>query len=132
MTAAAGRSPRDSERQRTGWPYFLLWAASAFLAAWSLILVPIGLVLYPPLVGLGMLIRRSPRAWPEVLGAAPGVGAVALLVAYFNRNSVDRCRYESACYGTDPTPWLMGGGVLVAAGTLVFPLLLHLDRRSSA
>lgn len=83
-SAAAGSSPEDPERLRDGWPYFLLWAVASCLAAFALILAPIGGVVVPPLIGVALLIRRSPRVWPEVLGVAPGLGAVGLLVGYFN------------------------------------------------
>jgi hypothetical protein len=119
-----GYSPVEVPRWRR-WRGFVAWAlAGGLLFFSSLTGFSIGLFVLPfALLGVLLVARYSSR-WPEAIGVAAGIGAVCLLVALGNRD-YDPCpasdvltvppgETSAECGGLDPTPWLVGGIVLLS------------------
>ncbi len=99
---------------------FVGWAATAAVLVIGVIdgaaggpglfLLPFGIVL--------LIILGRDRVWPDVLGTVSGVGALCLLVAYFNR---DRGTCASgACPGVAPAPWLLSDALLLACSIAAY------------
>ncbi|HSK14654.1 MAG TPA: hypothetical protein VK915_00655 [Gaiellaceae bacterium] len=121
------------ERERQGWPWFLAWAfagGSLFFAVLSGF--SIGLLVLPFALAAVWLVGRACRPWPELLGGASGAGLVLLAVAFLNRDAtpcpesgeltVQPGQTSITCGGSDPVPWLVAGGVLLAAGAAAYAL----------
>jgi uncharacterized membrane protein len=114
-------------RDRTGWQSVGEWALAGGLFALALIgIMSIGVFVLPFALLAFVLAERRNRPLPEApLGASIGAGSVCLFIAYRNRG-YSPCPQSGrihlapgehfSCGGFDPTPWLVVGGLLVAAG----------------
>jgi hypothetical protein len=81
--------------------------------------------------------------WPEQIGVVGGAGALALLLAFLNRN-YERCppaphsgttypgyRTPTCTGGTNPIFWLVVGVVLVLASVVAFVAVRTAQRRAT-
>jgi hypothetical protein len=118
--------------RREGWLVFAAWVLAGALAVFSLLgAASIGLFIAPLAVVAIWLALRFGRVGPEMLGMVSGAGAVCLLIAFLNRgttpcteqgHTLSTGETEVACGGLEPTPWLVAGLVLVAAGIVAYAL----------
>jgi len=118
--------------RRDGWLVFAAWVLAGALAVFSVLgAASIGLFIAPLAVVAIWLTSRFGRVWPEMLGMVSGAGAVCLLIALLNRlegttpcaeggHSLSPGETEASCGGLSPTPWLVGGLVLVTAGAVAY------------
>jgi hypothetical protein len=121
--------------RRAGWLAFLSWAPVG--AAWALAIAAapsFGLFVLPPAALALVLAARALRIWPEGLGAAVGIGAVLLVVAFLNSDyracpegglTLAPGQHEISCGGFDPAPFLVLGLVVAAAAVVTFGALLR-------
>ena len=126
LAARRNRAWPDAPMGRAGWQSLGEWALAFGLVAFAFI-AGIGVFVFPfALVAVAVAARRN-RAWPEApMGALIGAGSVSLFVAYINLGSSPcppgrlRARLATgehfSCGGLDPTPWLIVGALLTAAG----------------
>src|SRR5829696_5742844 len=118
--------------RREGWLVFAAWVLAGALAVFSLLAAAsIGLFIAPLAAIAIWLALRFGRAGPEMLGMVSGAGAVCLLIAFLNRGTTpcteqadlgSSAEIEVSCGGLAPTPWLVAGLVLGAAGTVAYAL----------
>ena len=118
--------------RREGWLVFAAWVLAGALATFSLLgAASIGLFIAPLAAIAIWLALRLGRAGPEMLGMVSGAGAVCLLIAFLNRGTTPCAEHgrlvssgetEVSCGGLAPTPWLVAGLVLVAAGVVGYAL----------
>jgi hypothetical protein len=118
--------------RRQGWLVFAAWVLAGALAVFSLLgAASIGLFIAPLAVVAIWLAFRFGRAGPEMLGLVTGAGTVCLLIAFLNRGTTPCTEQgrtlrpgetEVGCGGLEPTPWLVVGLVLVAAGIVAYAL----------
>jgi hypothetical protein len=118
--------------RRDGWLVFAAWVLAGALVALSLLgAASIGLFVAPLAAVAIWLVLRFGGAGPEMLGMVSGAGAVCLLIAFLNRGTtpctqeghgLSAGETEASCGGLDPTPWLVAGLVLVAAGAVAYAL----------
>ena len=120
--------------RRDGWFVFAAWVLAGALVVFSLLgAASIGLFIAPLAAVAIWLTLRFGRAGPEMLGMLSGAGAVCLLIAFLNRGTTLPCpeqghavvspgETEVSCGGHAPTPWLVAGLVLVAAGIVAYVL----------
>jgi hypothetical protein len=111
--------------RREGWLVFAAWVLAGALTVFSLLAAAsIGLFIAPLAAVAIWLTARFGRVWPEMLGMISGAGAVSLLIAFLNWGEtpctegrlLSSGQTEVSCGGLAPTPWLVAGLVLVAAG----------------
>ncbi len=110
-----------------GWRRFAAWVLAGGLLFFALVTgFTIGLFVLPFAVCAVWLVARGSRIWPELLGLAGGAGVVGFVVAAVNRDG-DGCKTTIengattvTCGGLDPTPWLVGGLVLLLAASLLY------------
>jgi len=110
-------------RALRAWAWFVLWTAlgaAATLASLSLqiLAAPLVVVVVLVLVARGAVSRAA-------FGLLAGAGLVALYVAYVQRKGPGVVTWHTATASgaeeyMDPRPWLIAGGILVAAGILAF------------
>jgi len=95
-----------------GWRWFGAWWVSGGVFAFSLVTgLSIGLFVLPfAAAALFVVAARAPHL-PETSGFVAGVGTLALVVAWLNRDD-----------GIDVTSWLAGGFVLTTAAVAAFAL----------
>jgi hypothetical protein len=121
-------------RNGSGWQSFAGWALAGALLSFAAIgAASIGMFVFPfAVLALVLAVRRN-SAWPEApAGALTGVGSVCLFVAYVSR-AYSPCpempiRFRAdigyhgpfSCGGLKPTPWLIAGLLLIAAGFVGF------------
>ena len=121
--------------RRASWWWFGAWT----LVGAVLITGTVGafgvLVVFLPVgaAGAAVLVAKG-RTWPEAVGVAMGGGALALLVAYLNRDyggcppspssgtTYPGTRPE-ICSGTNPLFWLVLGAVLAVGSVGAFVVL---------
>jgi hypothetical protein len=119
--------------RREGWLLFAGWVLAGALVVFSLLsAASIGLFVAPFAAAGIWLTSRLGRVWPEVLGMVSGAGAVCLLIALLNRDTrpcteeglrLSPGETEASCGGFSPTPWLVVGLVLVAAGVVAYAFM---------
>jgi hypothetical protein len=116
--------------RRSGWLAFGLWALPGVvlalqISAFGLLLAPIG-------VGVTVLLVRSTRVWPEVLGIGEGAAAVCFLVVALNSDywgcppsgevitRTPTSLTVESCGGVNPWPWLIVGAILATGAALAY------------
>ena len=115
---------------KTGWIAFSLWAVPGIVAglqvsAIGVLLLPVGLVVI-------VLLAKSTRIWPEVLGLFEGMAAVCFVVVALNADywtcppsgevitrTKDSLTVES-CGTVNPWPWLMVGLTLAVGAAVAY------------
>lgn len=116
---------------RRQWQTFGAWVVAGGLLTFAILDIPgYGLFVLPVAVLAIWLVSRRAR-WPEVLGLVAGVGALAILVAFLNRDyracpsgPVRLSNGETfSCGGLPPLPWLVVGAALVVIGVLAYVLV---------
>ncbi len=133
--------------RKTGWVAFGLWAVPG-VAVGSQVSA-IGVLLLPVGVAATVLLARSARVWPEVLGVCEGIAAFCFAVVALNADywtcpasgevitrTKDSLTVES-CGTLNPWPWLIVGVVLAVGGAVAYqvakrPPGMALDGRAHA
>ncbi len=118
--------------RRQGWLVFAAWVLAGALVVLSLLgAASIGLFIAPLAAIAIWLAVRLGGAGPEMLGMISGAGTVCLLIAFLNRGMtpcaeqgrlLSSGQTEVSCGGLAPTPWLVAGLVLIAAGVVAYVL----------
>lgn len=121
-------------RSLTGWRSLILWSIAFGTITFTVIsAASIGLFVAPFALLITIIVVVWSRFRSEALpgGLLIGPGVIFLLVAFLNRGYVP-CSAEPvsltagqnfSCGGLDPTPWLITGQILVAAGLASYFLL---------
>jgi heme A synthase len=125
-----------SQSRKASWSRFCVWAIVGAVLVTGLIGAFGVLVFLLPLGALGIaLLARGGRSWPEAIGLGGGVGALALAVAYLNRNyhscppaprsgrTYSGYRAPVCSGGTNPVFWLVLGVALTLVSVAAFGVL---------
>src|SRR5437660_10662412 len=127
-----------SQSSSASWWRFCAWATAGSLLIAGLVGAFGALVVLLP-IGAGAiaaLVWRSP-VWPEPIGVGGGVGALALAVAFLNRNyrhcsaapssGTTYAGYRAPICngGTNPIFWLLLGLTLTLLSVTAFTVLRH-------
>jgi len=101
---------------RCGW----FWAWAAVGAAGAAGLVSLGPIALVPATIAAAAMARSPSSLRSLFGLLAGAGLPCLFVAYVQRDGPGTtCWHTATASGCDqhldPIPWLVAGGLLVAA-----------------
>jgi hypothetical protein len=118
------------------WRWFAAWAAVGGLVAFTLLgAATIGVFVLAFAVLAVVLVLRSGRLWPELLGAVFGIGVLCLVVGALHRDYapcpdgglvVPPGETSVSCGGADPVPWLIAGTLLSVAGAAAYLLARRL------
>jgi hypothetical protein len=105
--------------RRTGWRAAVLWGAWAAMVTFLVFEFPTGAIVLG-LAGLGL--ARLLQVWPEGAGALGGSGIICVLTGLLNIGGGRPCSSSQAsqCGGVAPLPLLVAGGLLVAAGGVLY------------
>ena len=117
--------------KQSGWKWFGAWAIVGALGAFAVLsAMTVGLLILPVAVFGAWVIASRARAWPELLGLAPGAGVLCLTIAYGAQRLPDCSEprpparpllevgdsREYTCGDADSLPWLVAGAVFVGSG----------------
>ncbi len=103
---------------------FLRWALVGLLLGFSVLLFPVGLLLFVAVpFALIWAIRAGPV--PRFPATLVGLAFPILMVAFFNRNSnpCDQAVETSPCGGVDAGPFLVAGLIALVVGMAGFFIL---------
>ena len=132
-----------SQPRKASWWRFCAWVNATAVLTTGLVGAFGVLVLLLPLgaVGVTLLVKAGP-VWPEPLGIGGGWGALALVVAYLNRNyqSCPAAPSSGRTYpgyrapvcsgGTEPVFWLVLGVSLTLLSVVAFVVLRSGHRKT--
>jgi hypothetical protein len=111
----------------TGWWRFTAWVFAGALTFFAFVTgFSIGLFVLPFAVIAVWLVARGGRIWPEILGLVGGIGVIGIVIAALNHDGSGCKTTEEdgfttvTCGGIDPTPWLVGGLLLLAVASLLY------------
>lgn len=122
-----------------GWAAFAAWAFVGALLSFSVLAAAsIGLFVLPAALLALAVTSWTVRVWPEIVGTLEGVAAPILVVGLANLGSTPCPSSGSghvhpgggpgtgttsfSCGGLDPSPWLLAGVGMAAAGFAAYAL----------
>lgn len=118
------------------WAAFAAWAFVGALLSFSVLAAAsIGLFVLPAALLALAVTSRTVRVWPEIVGTLEGVAAPIFVVGLANLGSTPCPSRGSghvhppgtgttsfSCGGLDPSPWLLAGLGMAAAGFAAYAL----------
>ncbi len=117
---------------KVGWPAFGLWAVPGLVVGF--LVTSIGVPLLPFGILATVLLARSTRVWPEMLGILEGIAGVCFLIVALNADYwscpasgevITRTRTSEiveSCGALSPWPWVVAGLVFALGGAASYAI----------